>query len=149
MAGSSGGVITSHDLAWSRDVVAQALDYASWMESLRSEDVVAIYGRFAPGRSLAEDFRARFGSDLDEETLNHGHETVIVAAELDADSERIGGDLADRGIAINVLCLQVFTQGGQQLLSRAWLKDRAVEPPRRLRLCRGSESCERLFQLEA
>jgi RecB family endonuclease NucS len=44
-----------------RDVVAQALDYASWVEGLRPEDVVAIYGRFAPGRSLAEDFRARFG----------------------------------------------------------------------------------------
>jgi RecB family endonuclease NucS len=37
-----------------RDVVAQALDYASWVETLQADDIVAIYGRFAPGRSLAE-----------------------------------------------------------------------------------------------
>lgn len=112
-----------------RDVVAQALDYASWVEGLQPEDVASIYGRFAQGRSLAEDFRTRFGTDLDEEALNHAHEIVIVAAELDADSERIVGYLADRGIAINVLCFQVFTQGDLKLLSRAWLKDRAAEPP--------------------
>jgi glutamate/tyrosine decarboxylase-like PLP-dependent enzyme len=61
----------------------------------------------------------QIGTDLDEEALNHAHEVVIVAAELVGNSERIVGDLTDRGIAINVLCFQVFTQGGQQLLSRA------------------------------
>jgi hypothetical protein len=110
-----------------RDVVAQALDYASWVEGLKPEDIAAIHARFAPGRNLAVDFRARFGSDLDEEMLNHTHEVVIVAAELDADSERIVTYLADRGIAINVLCFQVFALGDQTLLSRVWLKDR-VEP---------------------
>jgi hypothetical protein len=112
-----------------RDVIAQALDYASWVESLKPEDIAATYGRFRKGGNLAQDFKVRFGSELDEETLNQTHEVVIVAAELDADSERIVSYLADRGIAINVLCFQVFTQGGQQLLSRAWLKDRAAEPP--------------------
>ena len=48
-----------------RDVVAQALDYASWVGDLKPEDVVAIYGRFAPGRNLADEFRARFRADLD------------------------------------------------------------------------------------
>jgi hypothetical protein len=112
-----------------RDVVAQALDYASWVESLKAEDIAAIYGRFAAGRNLAEDFRARFGADLDEEALNQTHEIVIVAAELDADSERIVGYLAERGIAINVLCFQVFAQGQQTLLSRAWLRDPITLPP--------------------
>jgi hypothetical protein len=112
-----------------RDVVAQALDYASWVETLRPEEVAAIYGRFAPGRSLAGDFEARFGEALDETQLNHAHQIVIVAAALDADSERIVSYLAARGVAINVLCFQVFAQGGQQLLSRAWLVDPAVEAP--------------------
>ena len=110
-----------------RDVVAQTLDYASWVETLEPEDLAAIYARFAPGGDLAKDFRVRFGVELDEEALNHAHEVVIVAAELDADSERIVGYLADRGIAINVLCFQVFAQGGQQFLSRVWLKDREAE----------------------
>jgi hypothetical protein len=110
-----------------RDVVAQALDYASWVEGLRSEEVAVIYGRFAPGRSLAADFRVRFGTDLDEEMLNHTHEIVIVAAELDADSERIVTYLAERGISINVLCFGVFEHNGQRFISRAWLKEEIAE----------------------
>lgn len=106
-----------------REVVAQALDYAAWVEGLAPEDVAAIYGRFRPGRSLAEDFAARFGRTLDDETLNHSHEIVIVAASLDASSERIVGYLSRRDIPINVLCFQVFRHGGGQLLSRAWLLD--------------------------
>ncbi|WP_292909674.1 endonuclease NucS domain-containing protein [Niveispirillum sp.] len=109
-------------------VIAQALDYATWVESLEPQDIVAIYSRFSKGRSLSDDFRARFGGSLNDEMLNRAHEIVVVAAELDASSERIVTYLADRGIAINVLCFQVFTFGGQQLLSRVWLNDR-VDPP--------------------
>lgn len=106
-----------------RDVVAQSLDYAGWVERLRAEDIAAIYGRFAPGRSLSGDFRDRFGHDLDEETLNENHQIIIVASSLDESTERIVGYLSDRDIPINVLCFQVFVHGGEQLLSRAWLLD--------------------------
>ncbi|MFC7694154.1 endonuclease NucS domain-containing protein [Paeniroseomonas aquatica] len=110
-----------------RDVVAQALDYASWVEGLQPEEIAAIYGRFAPGRSLAADFQARYGAPLEEDQLNADHQIVIVAAALDADSERIVEYLGRRGIAINVLCFQVFAQGLQQFLSRAWLRDPTEE----------------------
>lgn len=106
-----------------RDVVAQALDYASWVESLQGEDIAAIYGRFRSGQSLADDFKARFGQPLDEETLNQTHQIVIVAAQLDDSTERIVAYLNKRDIAINVLCFQVFANGSEQLLSRAWLLD--------------------------
>jgi hypothetical protein len=106
-----------------RDVVAQALDYAGWVEKLRAEDIAAVYSRFAPGRSLAQDFRQRFGQELDEETLNASHQIIIVASSLDDSTERIIGYLSDRDIPINVLCFQVFTHGAEQLLSRAWLLD--------------------------
>ena len=106
-----------------REVVAQALDYASWVEKLRAEDIAAIYGRFAPGKSLAEDFRQRFGQALDEDSLNQSHQIIIVAASLDDSTERIVAYLGERDIPINVLCFQVFTHGAEQLLSRAWLLD--------------------------
>ena len=108
-----------------REVVAQAIDYAVWVEGLKAEDIAAIYGRFAPGRELSADFRARFGQALDEDTLNQTHQIIIVATELDASSERIVGYLNDRDIAINVLCFQVFDLGGKQLISRSWLLDPA------------------------
>jgi hypothetical protein len=106
-----------------REVVAQALDYAVWVDKLRAEDIDGIYRRFAPGRSLTQDFRQRFGQDLDEETLNQSHQIIIVAASLDDSTERIVAYLSDRDIPINVLCFQVFSHGTEQILSRAWLFD--------------------------
>jgi hypothetical protein len=107
----------------SRETVAQALDYAGWVGKLRSDAIASIYRRFAPGRSLADDFRQRFGHVLDEASLNQSHQIVIVAASLDDSSERIVGYLGERDIPINVLCFQVFRSGTDQLISRAWLLD--------------------------
>jgi len=87
-----------------REVVAQALDYAAWVEKLQAEDIAAIYTRFAPGRSLFQDFQDRFGHNLDEETLNQSHQIIIVAASLDDSTERIVGYFNERDIPINVLC---------------------------------------------
>jgi hypothetical protein len=106
-----------------REVVAQALDYASWVEKLQPNEIAAIYGRFAPGRGLAVDFRQHFHQDLDEASVNANHRIVIVAASLDASTERILNYLSERNIAINILFFQVFTHGTEQLLSRAWLLD--------------------------
>lgn len=123
-----------------REVVAQAIDYAVWVEGLEAQDIAAIYGRFAAGRNLAADFQARFGQPLDEDTLNESHQIVIVAASLDESSERIVGYLNKRNVSINVLCFQIFSIAGQQLLSRSWLLDpvhtqvsAAAAPPTRER----------------
>jgi hypothetical protein len=59
---------------------------------------LSIYGRFAPGHSLAQDFRQRFGADLDEETLNQSHQIIIVAASLDDSTERVVAYLSERDI---------------------------------------------------
>lgn len=106
-----------------RDVVAQAIDYAAWVEKLDAEDITAIYGRFAPNRSLEDDFRERFGQPIDEDTLNQSHQIIVVAGSLDESSERIVEYLSEREIPINVLCFQVFSHNKEQLLSRAWLLD--------------------------
>jgi hypothetical protein len=66
------------------------------VEKLRAEDIAAIYSRFASGKSLAEDFRQRFGQTLDEEELNQHHQIIIVAASLDDSTERIIAYLSAR-----------------------------------------------------
>lgn len=108
-----------------REVVAQAIDYATWAEALDADAVGRVYARFSKGGDLAQAFRQRFGVLLDEATLNQSHQIVIVAAQLDASSERIVGYLNKRDIPINALCFQVFETGAGQLLSRAWLLDPA------------------------
>ena len=101
----------------SRDVVAQAIDYASWVKTLEPEDVAAIYARFSDGRDLTADFADRFNAVLDEDTLNQSHEIIIVASELDPSSERIVAYLSEHDIPINVITFQVWEKGDDLLLS--------------------------------
>ncbi len=106
-----------------REIIAQALDYASWVEQLTPEKIAQMYQRFSNGGTLDQAFQRRFGIDLDEETLNQSHQIILVAAELDNSTERIINYLNARDIAINVMFFQVFQHGEEQLLSRAWLID--------------------------
>lgn len=110
-----------------REVVAQALDYATWVEALDADSVMRIYARFKAKSQehgdLAKDFEARFGTPLDAEVFPGQHQIVIVASMLDASSERIVAYLSKRSVAINVLCFEVFDHGTDKLLSRAWLRD--------------------------
>ena len=43
-----------------REIVAQALDYASWVQDLTADRIVQIYERFSKGGSLQEAFQQRF-----------------------------------------------------------------------------------------
>ncbi len=108
----------------SREVVAQALDYASWVKKLEVAEIADIYRRYKVNHDLANDFKERFKDvRLDEEEWNQSHQIVIVAAELDDSTERITKYLSDEGVYVNVLFFQVFEYGGEKLLSRAWLVD--------------------------
>lgn len=106
-----------------REVVAQAIDYASWIEDLQADEIQDIYESFSNGGNLSKDFQNKFGVSLNEDDVNKSHQIVVVAAKLDASSERIINYLGNKGIAINVLFFQVFQYQNQQILSRTWLKD--------------------------
>ena len=67
----------------SRDVVAQTLDYASWLVNLAEEEITEIFRQFSPNSSLDEEFHTRFGNRLSEEALNETHQLVIVASSTD------------------------------------------------------------------
>src|ERR1700740_2658420 len=106
-----------------REVVAQALDYAGWVEELSSEQIAEIFGRFAGGKNFHSEFQKRFGAEIDEDSLNQNHQVVIVASSLDNRAERMAQYLNKREIPINVVSFQVFGSGADQLLSRTWLVD--------------------------
>jgi hypothetical protein len=109
-----------------REIVAQALDYASWVDRLTSDKIAQIYRRFSNGNDLGAAFQQRFGQPLDEDNLNASHQIIIVAASLDDSTERIIGYLNEREIPINVLFFQVFEHGTDKLISRTWMIDPEV-----------------------
>ncbi len=107
-----------------RDVIAQALEYAGWVQRLKSNDVADIFGRFVTGStSLDEAFRARFSADLDDGSLNSSHQLVVVATRMDPQTERIVRYLSDSSVPINFVSFRVFEDNGVSYLSRAWFID--------------------------
>src|SRR6266581_4198736 len=77
-----------------REVVAQVLDYGSWVRNLAHEDVVRLFSAYRTGEAFEAAFQERFDAPPPEE-LNAGHRLTIIAAEVDAGTERIVEYLVD------------------------------------------------------
>ncbi len=107
-----------------REIIAQVLDYASWVVTLETPQVHDIALRYLK-RGLEAAFLDRFGTSLPE-TLNETHSMVIIASGFDASSERIVRYLSEEhDININTAFFTIFDDDGRTLLSTAWLLDQA------------------------
>ena len=113
-----------------RDVVAQLLDYASWVRELTYEDVREVFDSFSRAASQSgevmrfeEAFSQKFGASPPE-SLNQSHRLIAVASEMDAETERIVAYLGeDYAVPINVVLFSYFKDGANEYLSRTWLRD--------------------------
>ena len=114
-----------------REVVAQLLDYGSWVRGLEEENIADIFDTYqkkykpqSSGKSFDDTFCERFGVNEMPEALNDGHELLAVVSELDDSTERIITYLSDEyGAAINVAYFRFFKDGENEYLSRVWLID--------------------------
>ena len=111
-----------------REVVAQAIDYASWVRGLDASDIAEIFVSFdskylSTHKSLDKAFFDKFSSKLEDDEINTSHQIVIVAAELDTSTERIVNYLNTFDIPLNVVFFRIFRDGETRYLSRAWLID--------------------------
>lgn len=103
-----------------RDVVAQVLDYASWIHGLSLQEIerLAQEYRQKPIQAL---FQEKFHTELPE-PLNQEQRLLIVATELDPQSERIVQFLSSRyGVNLNVVFFDYYKDGEQELVGRSWL----------------------------
>jgi hypothetical protein len=84
-----------------REVVAQLLDYASWVQSLTYDKITFLYSEKHGGEKFEQAFSEQFGIDPPE-TLNENHRLIVVASELDNSTERIIDYLSSGfGVPIN------------------------------------------------
>jgi Endonuclease NucS len=105
-----------------REIVAQALDYASWVNDLSYEQIETITKNFT-AKPLSQAFSDHYGFSIPQ-TVNGNHSMVILASELDDSSERIVQYLGDQyGVPINVLFFTFFKTASSEFVGRAWLKD--------------------------
>ena len=108
-----------------RDVVAQVLDYASWITWVETQELAEIADSYWRGKnvSFADAFTSRYGMQPPEE-LNSSHNMVIVASELDPASQRIVEYLSQvHSVGINTAFFTVFADGDRRYISSDWLMD--------------------------
>jgi hypothetical protein len=114
-----------------RDIVAQILDYGSWVRNLDDNDIARIFADYQRKyvtvkgeQSIDEAFCDRYGLKEMPDELNEAHELVIVASNLDPSTERIVSYLADEyGVNVNAIFFRVFRDDEREYLTRAWLRE--------------------------
>lgn len=107
-----------------RDIVAQVLDYASWVRPLSTPQIYEIAERFTAKR-LTTAYQDNFGERIPEQ-LNTTHSMLIVASELDPASRRIVEYLSEEhGVSINTAFFNVFEADGKEWLTTDFLLDQA------------------------
>jgi hypothetical protein len=105
-----------------RDVVAQTLDYGSWVNRLSTPEIHSIASDYL-NRLLTEAFREKFDMNLPE-TLNASHNLLIVASSSDPSSRRIVEYLAEaHNVSINTAFFTYFTDGENNYLTADFLMD--------------------------
>jgi hypothetical protein len=113
-----------------REVVAQALDYGSWVRDLSHDDVLDIFARYRDDVAFEAEWTATFGGDPPEK-LNDGHRLTIVAGDVDPATERIIEYLSAFDVPLNVVFFRYFDDGDRAYLARTWLLDEARTPPKK------------------
>jgi len=129
---SSDGSITVIELKREktpREVVAQILDYASWVVTLETADIYEIANRYLQSKdigNLPRAFEKKFEQTIPEQ-LNTSHKMLVVASELDESSRRIVEYLSStHGVAINTAFFAIFADGGSRYLAADWLMDQGA-----------------------
>lgn len=102
-----------------RDVVAQVLDYGSWVNTLTREEVIDLASGHL-GVPFEAAFEDVFGTAPPDE-LNAELELTVVATDLDASSERIVTYLRDFGVPINAVFFSYLEDEDRRYLARSWL----------------------------
>lgn len=102
-----------------REVVAQILDYGSWVSTLSRDEVIDIADKHLdqPFEAAFEDV---FGSAPPDE-LNGELQLTVVASELDNSSKRIVDYLRGFGVPVNAGFFSYLEDDGRRYLARSWL----------------------------
>ncbi len=114
----------------SREVVAQVLDYASWVSALSHDDVLDIFKTYRSDVAFEQAFADRFGTSPPEE-LNVTQRLTVIAGDVDAATQRIVTYLnTGFAVPVNVLFFRYYSDAGREYVARTWLIDQAATPPK-------------------
>lgn len=103
-----------------RDVVAQVLDYGSWVSALDRDTIIDLANDHLGDVEFEVAFEEVFETPPPDE-LNAELQLTIVATDLDPSSERIVTYLRTFGVPVNAVFFSYLEDDGRQYLARTWL----------------------------
>lgn len=108
----------------SREMIAQALEYATWASGLSYKEVIEIADDYLGSEdALEEAFYEKFGQELPD-TLNQAQQIVLVALSIKESTAAVVEYLSDNfGVAINAIGLSMVEVDGAKVL----LRDAVIE----------------------
>jgi hypothetical protein len=111
-----------------RETVAQALDYASWLNEAEPNEILGRADKCLPSE-LSEEFKKRFGIEMPE-ILPEDHRMIIVATQVDPSAERIVKYLRKKhGVEIDIVLVKYARIAGEhEVLVRALLLPESARP---------------------
>lgn len=119
-----------------REIVAQVLDYASWVANLTTRDIHMLC-ETENGRSLSAMYQERFGGSPPD-VLNATHQMMIIAGSMDEATKRIVEYLSQHhDIGINVSFFNLFEADGSQWMTTDLLLEQEEVTERATRKARG------------
>jgi hypothetical protein len=142
-----------------RDVVAQVLDYATWVQDIANDEIRDIHAEYVrrrgQGAVFDEAFAEHFGASPPDD-LNTAHTLTVVAGEMDAATERMssaapasGGTIVRRTCSVPRAIQRSVARGCPvpakviQQVSRAVSARYQMRPPPVTSICHCSQVCPR------
>lgn len=104
-----------------REVTAQALDYASWVNTLDEDDINSILSKGGNHKTVSELMSEKFDDYEEDIEINENQKIYIVASSIDAITERICKYLVSNGLQINVLTFNYFKDKDSEFIARNFL----------------------------
>ncbi|MGD0498025.1 MAG: endonuclease NucS domain-containing protein [Bryobacteraceae bacterium] len=112
----------------SREAIAQALDYASWLDGA-AENQIEGFALDYLKRPLSDAFEERFHCKMPAVDYQR-HRIILAAPQLDAAAERIINYLSNRyNVSVSAVFFKYATVAGQEILIRSMLADDDGQPP--------------------
>ena len=113
-----------------REITAQVLDYASWVQHLSPERIQSIAEDYLKRESLEEVYQNKFNEEFPE-SLNEEHRMLVVGSQIDSSSRRIISYLSETyGVPLNAVTFNYFSEAENEYLAQTFLieKDKTHMP---------------------
>lgn len=85
-----------------REIIAQVLDYATWVKGLDYSDLNSIFKKHLDLDDLSEYFFSKFNVDPEEFEFNTDHKMLVVGSEIDDSTVRIIDYLSNEPFSVNI-----------------------------------------------